>query len=210
MNGIDRNDQDSRDYSTSIRTNRWYLRIFCWVLDQVIHVQHSILTLFAEQGIGKQEWKKYRDKNEGRHDFQINLGISLLNYGIGLDWDGVSGKRPSYMQTGAFKPCDCKKCYFCLKGHTNGIAHCPRMKAKVTLEYKCGTRVKMNKCTSDRVNLGLKSGEYCRMCYQKQVSTELVKAKGRKQRCRTSRLGCAICKEPICMECWKEGYDRHA
>jgi hypothetical protein len=40
MGGIDRNDQDSHDYSTSIRTNRWYIRIFCWVLDWVVHAQH--------------------------------------------------------------------------------------------------------------------------------------------------------------------------
>jgi hypothetical protein len=129
MYGIDWNDQDSRDYSTSICTNLWYLWIFCWALDWVVHTQHSIVTFLAEQGIGKPEWKKYRDKNEGRHNFQIELGISLLNYGIDLDWDGVSGKRPSYMQTGAFNPCDCKKCFFCLKGHTNGITHCPRKQA---------------------------------------------------------------------------------
>ncbi len=121
MNGVDRNDQDSHDYSTSIRTNMWYIRIFCWALDRVVHAQHTIVTFLAEQGIGKPEWKKYRDKNQGRHDFQIDLGISLLNYGVGLDWDGVSEERPSYMRTGAFKPCDCKKCFFCLQGHTNGI-----------------------------------------------------------------------------------------
>jgi hypothetical protein len=28
MNGVDRNDRDSADYTTSIRINRWYLRIF--------------------------------------------------------------------------------------------------------------------------------------------------------------------------------------
>ena len=50
---------------------------------------------------------------------------------------------------------------------------------------------------------GLKSGRYCGMCYQKQVSTEL-KAKERKGRCRTSTLGCAICKELICVE-WEGG-----
>jgi hypothetical protein len=82
-------------------------------------------------------------------------------------------------------------------GFTSDITHPPKKKQKVTVEYVCEMRVKMNKCTSNRVNLGLKSGEYCRMCYQKQVSTELVKAKGRRQRCRTSRLGCAICTEPI-------------
>jgi hypothetical protein len=141
MAGVDRNDQDSRDYLKSIHTNRWYIRIFCWALDWVVHAEHTIVTFFAEQGIGKPEWKKYRDKNQGRHDFQIDLGISLLNYGIGLDWDGVSGKRPSYIQTGVFKPCDCKKCFFCLKGHTNGITHHPQMQVEVTVEYKCGTRV---------------------------------------------------------------------
>jgi hypothetical protein len=65
------------------------------VLDQVIHAQQSIVTFLAEQGIEKPERKKYREKNEGCHDFQIDLGISLLNYGIGLDWDGVLGKSPS-------------------------------------------------------------------------------------------------------------------
>jgi hypothetical protein len=167
------------------------------------------VTFLAEQGIGKPEWKKYRDKYEGRHNFQIDLGISLLNYCIGLDWDGVSGKRPSYMQTGAFKPCDCKKCFFCLKGNTDNFAHCPRKQAKVTVEYKCGTRVKTDKCTNVWVNLGMESGRYCEMCYRKQLTTELV-AKERRKRCKTSQTGCPIYKEPICKECWKEGYDKHA
>ena len=105
MNGVDRNDQDSLDYSTSICTSRWYIRIFCWALDRVlVHAQHTIVTLLAEQGIGKPEWKKYRGGNQGRHDFQIYLGISLLNYGIGLDWDGVSEERPSYMEQVRSRP----------------------------------------------------------------------------------------------------------
>jgi hypothetical protein len=99
--------------------------------------------------------KKYRDKNQGRHDFQIDLGISLLNYGIGLDWDGESRERPSYMRKGAFKPCECKMCFFCVKGLTNGITHQPSKGAKVIVEYACGMRVKMDKkCTSERVDLG--------------------------------------------------------
>ena len=28
FNAVDRNDRDSADYTTSIKTNRWYLRIF--------------------------------------------------------------------------------------------------------------------------------------------------------------------------------------
>jgi len=49
----------------------------------------------------------------------------------------------------------------------------------------------------------------CRMCYRKQLTTELS-AKDRRKTSRTSRMGCPICKEPICKECWKEGYDKHA
>ena len=80
------------------------------------------------------------------------------------------------------------------------------------MEYKCGTRVTMQQCAKikDRVNLGTKSGDYCRMCYPnpKQVTNSLT-WKERKKRCRTSALGCPIYKEPVCNECWKKGYDKH-
>ena len=74
---------------------------------------------------------------------------------------------------------------------------------------KCGTRVTTNKCTDVRVSLGMELGSYCRMCYRKQLTTELS-AKERRKTCRTSRMGCPICKESICKECWKEGYGKHA
>ncbi len=94
-------------------------------------------------------------------DFQIDLGISLLDYGICLDWDGVLGKRSSYMQTGAFKPGECKKCFFCLNDYTHGITYCQQKQPKVTVEYACGTRVKRTKRTHDPVSLGIRSGDYC-------------------------------------------------
>ena len=37
FDAIDRQDRDSADWSTSIRTDRYYLRIFFWLLDRVIH-----------------------------------------------------------------------------------------------------------------------------------------------------------------------------
>ena len=208
-NAVDRNDRDSADYSTTIRTNRYYLRIFCWALDRVIHAAYVVVCFLIKSDIGQKEWKRYLDGHSGRHDFQIDLALSLMNYGIGLQWDGESAERPNFMRQDPFVPCDCGKCFFCLKGITNGIAHPPEKKAKVTVEYKCGARVTTNKCTNERVSLGLASGSYCRMCYRKQLTTELL-ANERKKRCRTSQMGCPICKEPICKECWKEGYDKHA
>ncbi len=61
-----------------------------------------------------------------------------------------------------------------MNGITTGIAHPPSKKAKIAVEYMCGTWVMTNKCTSERVNLGMLSGSYCRMCYCKQVTTELT------------------------------------
>ncbi len=37
FNAVDRNDRDSSDYSVSQRTHRWYLRLYFFLLDRVIH-----------------------------------------------------------------------------------------------------------------------------------------------------------------------------
>jgi hypothetical protein len=140
-------------------------------------------------------------------NFQIAL--SVMKYGIGLQWDGESDERPNFMRQNHFVPCDCNKCFVCLNGITTGIAHPPTKKAKVTMEYKCGTRVMTNKCTVMRVSLGMQLGIYCRMCYRKQLTTELS-ANETMKTSRTSAMGCAVCIAPICKECWKEGYDKHA
>jgi hypothetical protein len=143
---------------TTIRTNRYYLRIFCWALDRVIHVVYVVVCFLIKGGVGQEQWKRYLDTHSGHHDFQIDLALSIMNYGIGLQWDGESATRPNFMRQREFVPCDCGKCFFCLKGITIGIAHPPSKRAKVTVEYKCGTRVTSRKCTGYWVNLGLKSG----------------------------------------------------
>jgi hypothetical protein len=158
--------------------------------------------------MGLSRWKQYDSKNFGRHNFQIGLAIDLMNYGIGLKWDGKSENTPSFMPKGSLVPCDCGKGFFCVNGLTNGIPHRRSKKARVTVEYECGIRVMSKKCTGDQVSLGITLGKYCRMCSRKQVTTKMT-AIERKQTCRTSAMGCAICQEPICKECWKEGYDKH-
>jgi hypothetical protein len=212
FNAIDRNDQDSADYSTTIHTNWYYIQIFCWILDRVIHAAYVIVCNLSK-AMGTTCWKQYNSKKIGHHNFQIDLAIDLMNYIIGLDWDGKSNVRPSFMPKGSLVlvPYECNKCFFCVDGLTNRIAHWPSTKAKVTVEYKCATWVTTNKCKKikDWVSLGLKLGKYCWMRYQKQITPELL-SKERAKRCRTSVMGCPIYKEPICKECWKEGYDKHA
>jgi hypothetical protein len=169
----------------------------------------KVVCFLIKSDIGQKQWKQYLDHHSGRHDFQIDLALSVMNYGIGLQWDGESDERPNFMRQNHFVPCNCNKCFFCLSGITTGIAHPPTKKAKITVDYKCGTPVTTNKCTDVQVSLGMQSGIYCHMCYRKQLTTELS-AKERKKTCRTSAMGCAICKESICKECWKEGSDKHA
>jgi hypothetical protein len=103
-NAIDRNDQDSVDYSMAICTNQYYLRIFCWALDRVIHAAYAVLCFFNKSEIGQEQWKQYLGDHSGRHNFQIDLALSIMNYGIGFQWDGASAKRPNFMRQDPFVP----------------------------------------------------------------------------------------------------------
>ena len=173
------------------------------MLDRVVHICFAVAIYCASMVVINADWKCYKSKNNGRHDSQIDLGIAILNYGIGLDW--VGDERPDYMHTGDFIPCNCKKCYFCLNGHTSGIAHANRKRPPV-VGYKCGTRVRTKKCSVVRVDLG-KGGSYCRMCYRNTGKTSSTAEKKRK--CKYSRLGCAIWRETFFTECRESGYDLH-
>ena len=81
------------------------------------------------------------------------------------------------------------------------------MVQKIVANYRCGKRVTTTGCTEDRVNLSVGSG-HCKMCYRNQ-SNELS-APNKRKNCNSSRLGCPVCKETICGDCWMEGYDMHA
>ena len=102
VNAVVRNNQDSADYSTSIPTTHYYLRIFFWILDRAVHATYVVVCYLLYLPIGN-KWKKYHSKNSGRHDFQIDLGIAILSYGISLESDGGS-KRPDLMQQIDFFP----------------------------------------------------------------------------------------------------------
>jgi hypothetical protein len=58
FNTVDRNDRDSADYLTTICTNRYYVRIFCWALDRVIHAAYVIVCNLSQAGMGSPRWKQ--------------------------------------------------------------------------------------------------------------------------------------------------------
>ena len=195
FNAVDINDHDSADYSTSIRTNRWYLRVFLWLVDRVVFSCYLILC-----HCNKSEWKKYKSKNDGRRKFQIDLAIAVMEYGIRLDWKEPfsDADRPGWMRRKQFVPCECKRCFFCKMGKTNGIDHKPKSRKE--------TKRKRNEilCTKDRIDLG-KGCTYCRPCYTaRQIDKTLQETYGvRRMKCSSTRLGCKGCDEHVCKQCWK-------
>ncbi len=92
--GVDRNDRDSAEYSTTIQTHHWYLRMFFWVFDRVIHMLYMVVIYSASV---KSEWKKYAGKNYGRAKFQKDLGLQWINYSIEQEWANHDGPRPSWI-----------------------------------------------------------------------------------------------------------------
>jgi hypothetical protein len=202
FNAVDINDRDSADYSTSIRTIRYYIRMLCWSLDRVIHTCYVVVCECAKAGIGPSEWKKYLSKHNGRHDFQIHLALALINYAISLDWDGVSAK-PDWMRQKDFEPCDCKMCYFCKNGHTGRI--CNAQKQNYYVHYKCGKRVRRRGCSDERIRI-MQNSDYCRMCYRNHPGVDdqgtAMTSKQISKAVKQSSMGRTICKQPICKACW--------
>ena len=123
FNAVDTNDHDSADYSVSIRTNRWYLRVFLWLVDRVVFSCYLILCYS-----NKDVWKRYKSKNDGRRVFQIDLALAVMEYGIKLDWDELflDKNRPAWMRKKSFVPCACQKCFFCKVKNTTGMEHTPK------------------------------------------------------------------------------------
>ena len=125
FNEVDINDYDSADYSVSIRTNRWYLRVFLWLVDRVVFSCYLIIC-----HSGNTEWVKYKSKHEGKRKFQVDLALSVLEHGIKLDWKEPYNNedKPQWIRQQPFLPCACKQCFFCKNGMTTGIDHTPTSK----------------------------------------------------------------------------------
>ena len=160
-----------------------------------------LFAFFSRPGSNKAYWNTYCIKNSGHHDFQIDLDGALLNYGINLDWDEES-KKPNCMRQVAPVPCDCKQCYFCLNGTTNGIAYIKEDKAAIVHKYN--KRIRINGCYEDLVTIST-SGSYCQLCYTQQLG--YLKTKVKKNHSNKSILGCPQCKVYICESCWDDYMD---
>ena len=74
------------------------------------------------------------------------------------------------MRQKPIKPCDCKICFFCKEGMTNGIYHARgnsrEKKTKSSSENNC--KRKQGECSTIRESFP--DSRYCGMCYRKTVT----------------------------------------
>jgi hypothetical protein len=197
MNGVDHKDRDTADYTISIRSNRYYLRIFFWVFDSIIHAMFLIVKLTAK-AVAREDWKKYLDAHTGRYDFQIDLAMKLMEAGIRMDWDDITdpSTKPSWMRQQNPIPCGCGECFFCKEGFTTGIAHAAKARASNAPVPR----------GHDKVREFLGASLHCTYCYDRlhneypSWSAEQLRNKRKR-----STKGCRKCGENgvrVCELCW--------
>jgi len=202
--GVDRNDRDASDYTVSVRTNRFYLRIFFWLFDATIHLMYNIAIRIP----ARPEWKvRYGNKNNGRRRFQLDLALALGAYAIELDWQGDKDNekgKPAWMRQRGLVPCGCGQCYFCVKGWTNGIDH-------FTVTQPPPQKQVPKECSSERAEIRT-NPQHCAVCYHTLSASYHGELKGTdrfkhlRAQCHDSRLGCANCNVVVCHFHWAVGF----
>ncbi len=159
FNAVDWKDHDSTDYSTSVRTMWWYLCLLCWILDCVVHVIYVVVCYMYNDGIESNDGRDFCGEMLVGGDFQVALGIALVNYAIELEWSVPTQQKPDLTCQSTLLPFDCEQCYFCVNNMTKGIHHCPEIVTHVQSDRKT---VKKSGCNNEHVKVTGNSGaSYC-------------------------------------------------
>jgi hypothetical protein len=197
MSGVDQKDRDTADWTVSLKSNRFYLRIFYWLFDGVLHAMYSIVKFVARDKA--HPWHKYLSKHLGRYKFQMDLANELISRGIGMDWTdiGDKSKKPVYMRKQDYIPCTCKACFFCKNGFTHGIDH--QNKGRRSRSEPTEHPIKRGRVTD--------SNRRCQVCCKNQRTLNPTLATSAWQKlCKKTILGCTTCKVNVCAGCWN-GYE---
>ena len=176
-------------------SNRFYLRIFYWLFNGVLHAMYSIIKVVADDKA--HPWHKYLSKHLGRYKFRMDLANDLISPGIGMDWSDVedSNARPDYVRKQDWVPCACTTCFFCKKGLTHGIDHKKKGKRR--------SRSGLLECPAKRANVTDKP-QRCTLCIKNQRALNATANYAELERlCRETRLGCTTCEANVCAPCWK-------
>ena len=205
--GVDHKDRDTADWTVSVRGSRFYMRIFFWLKDSVIHAMYCIVKFTGMQK--GHPWHKYNQQRQnGRFNFQMDLAHKLIEYGIKMDCPDLNDlnfpeRRPCYMGNLDWVPCACGRCFFCKHGFTHGVSHKLKVGRKVH-----STTVSAVGHTDVPIKMTEKgTSQYCRVCYHKlKLEYPDISAAARKKKCRHPTNGCPGCGPSfhICRDCWKD------
>jgi hypothetical protein len=201
MNGVDHKDRDTADWTVSLKSNRWYLRIFYWLVDGILHAAYRIVLALATDNNHK--WHQYLSKNGGRYKFQMDLGLALISHGLGMDWkEGFhEDDKPKYVRRLNYMPCGCGRCFFCHNGKTNGVDHKPVKPNNKTVPRSPKEK---KKCPEQRSSLVDKS-IYCKSCFWRWREENKSWSSGEvTKKCKYSKMGCSVCEVVVCTQCWSQ------
>ena len=206
--GVDISDQDGSFWSISLRTCRWYLRLFFWMVEKDIHGIYVVVCYIVTETY-KPFLKRYKSKNNGRKKFAVHMGIALMNSAITMEWkrrdDGEyhDEDKPKWMpqnnKNGKYQPCECGLCFFCINTITYGIAH-----------GKVSARPKVYECSMKREQLPTRTD--CVICNEN--SKKQYPDKGvhkRRKLCKHIRTnqGCLHCGDAVCQKHWDSKEYKH-
>jgi len=218
MSGVDSNDKSIALWTVSLKSLRFYLRIFYWQFDSIINAMWILvchtLSEMNERERKQDKWRQFSSKDSGRYDFTMSLGVSLIKSGLEMDWEGpttdIKG-RPAYTRKMSLVPCQCDGvlCFFCEYGHTHGIDHMKKGQKRRTQTKRLTAT---HGHTSGRKEI-LSYASYCRVCYAKARKKFPQKTKHEIRRCNYTKMGCPGCNNgngfSVCKDCW-EHYDHSA
>jgi hypothetical protein len=203
--GVDHKDRDTADWTVSVRGTRFYMRIFFWVLDGVVHAMYCIIKYVAQDK--DHPWHKY-NLNNGRFNFQMDLAHALIAKGIEMDCPNHDDlkdpkKRPGYMRKMDWLPCACNRCFFCKEGLTHGISHKPKVGKRIH-----STTVSPVGHTDVPIQMNERgTSQYCRVrYYKKKEEFPDLSSTERRKKCSHPRKGCPGCGPTfyVCKKCWPE------
>ena len=114
MRGVDKIDRSMADWSVSLKGNIFYRRIKYYGVNAALANMRIITTKIVDQaGNANDAWDKYTSKgSRGRFKWMLDMGHSLIERGILMDWPDFDKPRPKWMR-GIFKPCTCNRCFHC-------------------------------------------------------------------------------------------------
>ena len=148
MSRLDLNWKSSTDYSTTIRTNQYYIHILCWALDRVLHASYIIVyDLWVYQG---RYWRNLLEEvipKQKRWQAWLSGWVRYCFaescYRVGLEW--------SWSKTSLDE------------ANYSSALWLQKVQLQIFIHYKCGKRLWVRSAQLQRYSCRSTKQDYCRL-----------------------------------------------